>query len=103
MAELKISAQELTEFKGFYYDHRLTLTVEGVNEENFEQVRGKLKDICGDNIYCGTEKPALQGQALGRCAVPSGIHSHAGRPEASGQLPGRTVPCQACAYGQFHS
>lgn len=56
MAELKISAQELTEFKGFYYDHRLTLTVEGVNEENFEQVREKLKDICGDNIYCGTEK-----------------------------------------------
>ena len=56
MAELKISAQELTEFKGFYYDHRLTLTVEGVNEENFEQVREKLKDICGDNIYCGKEK-----------------------------------------------
>lgn len=53
MAELKINAGELLSFDGFYYDHRIKLTVEGVNRENYSEVFKKLRDICGEEIYCG--------------------------------------------------
>lgn len=56
MAELKIDAEEFLSFDGFYYDHRLKLTVKKVNAENFEKVMKKLKDLCGDNIYDGNFK-----------------------------------------------
>ena len=53
MAELKMNAGELLSFDGFYYDHRIKLTVEGVNRENYAEVFKKLRDICGEEIYCG--------------------------------------------------
>lgn len=52
MAELKINAQELISFDGFYYDHRIKLVVDGVNKDNYNNVYNKLYDICGDNIFC---------------------------------------------------
>lgn len=53
MAELKMNAGELLSFDGFYYDHRIKLTVEGVKRENYQEVLKKLRDICGEEIYCG--------------------------------------------------
>lgn len=48
-----MNAGELLSFDGFYYDHRIKLTVEGVNRENYTEVFKKLRDICGEEIYCG--------------------------------------------------
>ena len=52
MAELKMKAEEFISMDGFYYDHRIKLIIEGVNKKNYPKLYKKLRDICGDNIYC---------------------------------------------------
>ena len=55
MAQLTMNAEELISYDGFYYDHRVKLVIEGVNEKNYKKAYAKLLDIAGDEIYddCG--------------------------------------------------